>query len=252
MPQRPEFTAVEPMAQTAPPWFRDLVWDSLLGGLCPLIPVPFVDDLALLWTRRRLVTRAAEHHQVTLAPGQARQISGAGRGFSCLGLLFSGLIYPFRKVLRKLLYFLSIKDAVDTFSLLFHQGYLLHKAIDHGALSAPGPPSHSELERTGHAVLGTLESIDTRPLGKMILGVFRSSRQLVRQTVHWISRRVFSRRSFAAAEELDARALSQSSPETGELMDRLLKVLWGEEAYRLRLSSLVREKLDHPMSRPTP
>ncbi|MBZ0111741.1 MAG: hypothetical protein K8J08_04705 [Thermoanaerobaculia bacterium] len=238
---------------TAPPWFRDVVWESLLGGLCPLIPIPFVDDLALSWTRRRLISRIAARHQVSLTPTRTRRLAGRGGSFSCLMLLVKIVIYPLRKILRKLLYFLSIKDAVDTFSLLFHQGYLFERALE---LTIPPEPSRSakthgqslpeaHLDRIESAVWGTLDSIDTKPLLRVLAGVFRGSRDSLRAAVSWISRRALSRKAFrrAEAEGLDSEKLAQESPETSQLMDRLLTTLWGEQDYRERLTAALAARL---------
>jgi hypothetical protein len=169
-------------------------------------------------------------------------------------LLFKIIIYPLRKILRKVLYFLSIKDAVDTFSFLFHQGYLLERALE---LTAPSEAAPSEaalseardgprLDRIEAAVWGTLESIDTKPLLRVLGGVFRGSRQSLRAAVSWVSRHALSRRAFRRAEEegLDSEKLARESPETSQLMDRLLTTLWGEEDYRERLGVALRSRLD--------
>lgn len=242
LPPENESTAGSAAASAPPDWFRDVVWESLLGALCPLIPVPFVDDLALVWTRRRMVSRIAQRHRLTVLPAEVRRVAGSGKEFSCLMLLFKVVIYPFRKLLRKLLYFLSIKDAVDTFSLLFHQGYLLHHALelrrDACRTSTPAAEAGcSEFERCGRAVLQTLEEVDTKPLGRTLRSVLRGSRDLVASAVRFVTQRVFSRRSFERVAEQgeDAKQLAAASPETSQLLDRLLVVLWGEAAYRERL-----------------
>lgn len=47
----------EPVRPTAarPSWFRQVTFHSLLAGLCPIIPVPFLDDRVLAGVRRKMV-----------------------------------------------------------------------------------------------------------------------------------------------------------------------------------------------------
>ena len=62
-----------------PPWFRLVVWDSLLGACCPLLPLPIVDDMALARVRRRMVTRLLDRWGTPLAPHQVALLAGGGR-----------------------------------------------------------------------------------------------------------------------------------------------------------------------------
>ncbi|HXT21326.1 MAG TPA: hypothetical protein VN923_11285 [Thermoanaerobaculia bacterium] len=239
--------AVAPAAPV-PPWFRAVVWDSLLGGLCPLLPIPFLDDLVLARMRRRMVERLAGRWQVTLTPAQLALLSGGGRGMSVGRLLAKVAIYPVKEVLRKVLYFLAIKDAVDTFSLLFHQGYLVHAALAHGALGRGGPADDARVAATAAAVHGTLGATDTRPLRRLLIGVLRNSRDLLRGTVRWLMARLGRRRRDAApamdviADEATARP-ELGSREAEQLLDRLLRALWGERGYLERLEADLARRL---------
>ena len=116
-------------AGTPPPWFRLVVWDSLVGACCPLLPVPVVDDMALSRVRRRMVTRLAGRWGAALTPEQVALLAGQSRGWTTSRFAGKVFLYPFKRLFRKIVYFLAMKEAVDTFSLLFHQGYLLHAAL---------------------------------------------------------------------------------------------------------------------------
>jgi hypothetical protein len=179
-----------------------------------------------------------------------RRIAGGGKRISCLLLLVKIVVYPFRKLLRKVLYFLSIKDALDTFSMLFHQGYLFHKALEvtpNPCEESPRTAVRPDVELCGRVVLEMLEDLDTGPVGKTVSGVFRTSRDLVRSAVRWLSGRVFSRRSFRQLESegLEASTLEAASPETKQLLDRLIEALWGEADYRDRLALEIQRRLSH-------
>ncbi|HVS02506.1 MAG TPA: hypothetical protein VMT16_07030 [Thermoanaerobaculia bacterium] len=230
-----------------PPWFRIVVWDSLLAGLAPLLPVPFVDDIAVAAMRRRLVSRLASQAGIRLLPHQLRLLAGGGRGRSCGWLLAAAILYPVKKVLRKLLYFLAVKEAIDTLSLVFHQGYLLHGALARSGFPRDGtPPADAEVERVRQAVFGTLGALDTRPLGRVLRGVFRSSSRLVVGTLRWVGRRLGGRQTLGEIEAagMDEATLGAGSPAAEALLDRLVTVLWGEQAYRRRLDEALRARLE--------
>ena len=238
----------------APPWFRAVVWDSLLGGLCPLLPIPVVDDLVLARMRRRMVEHLVGRWQVTLTPAQLALLSGGGRGLSVGRFIRKAVIYPFKELLRKVLYFLAVKDAVDTFSLLFHQGYLVHAALAHGALGRGGPADDARVAAAAAAVHGTLDAANTRPLRRLLVGVLRNSRDLVRGTVRWLAARLGRRRDVAPGVAPDVTALADEgatrpelgSPEAEQLLDRLLRALWGERSYLERLEADLARRLQGP------
>ena len=238
---------VEPLTTSSPPdWFRSVVWSGLAGGLCPLMPIPVLDDIVLARFRRRMVRRLGEKHGVELNRRQVAALGGGGRSSSCLGLIFKVVAYPFRKVLRKVLYFLSVKEAADTFSLLFHQGYLLHTALEHGALGSGGPPPAGAAMTVRRAIFETLDAIDTRPIMKLVKGVFRGSRDLLRGVIRWARRRLPTRAGGLQLDDAgqDPAVLAEASPEAEALLERLLELLWGEEGYRDRLREELVGRLD--------
>lgn len=234
-------------AGTAPPWFRAVVWDSLLCGLCPLLPIPIVDDLVLARMRRRMVEHLVGRWQVALTPAQLALLSSGGRKLGVGRLVLKAAIYPFKKMLRKILYFLAIKDAVDTFSLLFHQGYLVHAALAYGALERGGPADDARVAAAAAAVHGTLAATNTRPLRRLLIGVMRNSRDLVRGTVRWLAARLGRRRdvvpTVAAMADEGAARPELGSPDAEQLLDRLLRALWGERSYLERLEADLARRL---------
>jgi hypothetical protein len=242
----PATTGTAAAAPVVPPWFRAVVWDSLLGALCLLLPIPLVDDMLLGRMRRRMVERVAARWQVSLSPAQLALLAGGGRG-GIGRFLLKAAIYPVKEMLRKVLYFLAIKDAVDTFSLLFHQGYLLHAALSRGALGRGGPTDDARVAATAAAVHGALAAIDTRPLQRLLVGVLRNSRQLVRATLRWLASRLGGRRdavpAVTALADEGATRQQLGSPEAEQLLDRLLLALWGERGYLEHLDAELARRL---------
>jgi len=239
-----------PAAAAIPPWFRAVVWDSLLGGLCPLLPLPFVDDLALAAMRRRMVERIAARWGVTLTPAQVALLAGGGRGSSLLRFTGKALLYPFKEVLRKIFYFLAIKDAADAFSLLFHQGYFLQRALAGGALGRGGPVDDYRLNWAAAGIHGALQATDTRPIRRLLRGVLRNSGRLFVGTLRWLTTRL---RGPSAVAEVAEEAVSRpalGSPEAEQLLDRLLLLLWGEQGYLRSLDAELTRQLQPGTSAP--
>lgn len=77
-----------PAGSPGPDWFRQVTWNSLLASLCPLIPLPFLDDWALGWVRRDAVADALwnEHgHRDELEAAFDRALAAADTARSGAG-----------------------------------------------------------------------------------------------------------------------------------------------------------------------
>jgi hypothetical protein len=237
-----------------PPWFRLVVWDSLLGACCQLLPLPIVDDMALSRVRRRVVTRLLERWRAPLAPHQVALLAGGGRRWTVSRMAGKAFVYPVKRLFRKLLYFLAIKEAVDTFSVLFHQGFLLHAALIRGALAGPPgeAPDDARVRGVAAAVHETLGAADTGPLRQLVYGVFRNSRRLTLATLRWLAGRLAGRADITEVEVTGASAarLDAGSPEAEQLLETLLLVLWGEVGYRQRLERELERRLAAPATPP--
>lgn len=72
---------------------------SLLAGLCPAIPIPFLDDMALRFIRKRALR--SEFERQGLRPGRAQLDVFLQERSRLLGCLSSILIYPIKKTLSE-------------------------------------------------------------------------------------------------------------------------------------------------------
>jgi hypothetical protein len=215
--------------------------------------VPFVDDIALARMRRRMVEKVLGRWGVAVSRRQLDLLAGGRRPWSAGRVLGKVFVYPFKELLRKVLYFLAIKDAADTFSLLFHQGYLLHAALARGALGGPGQAAgDAPVAAVAAAVHGTLAVIDTGPLGQLLRGVLRNSGRLLSASVRWLGSLLRRRDAIAMVPEdpalagLGGKGGPRGSPEAEQLLDRLLLVLWGERRYLDRLDDELARRLPAP------
>ena len=130
---------------------RRIVFYSLLTGLCPLIPLPFLDDWVRDVLRRRLAVELAGEHGLELADGDVRILASGdhprtlgGCLLGCVTAAVIGLVKVVLKIVRKLyrevLFFLTIRQCVITFSHTFHEAYMMRHALALGALASSPPP----------------------------------------------------------------------------------------------------------------
>ena len=194
-----------------------LLRHALLVGLTPLIPVPFVDDVARVALRRRLVRGVAAEERVALGDDVVEALAGEPSG-GCLGALPRLLIYPVKKIFRKVFFFLEVKRAVDLVSTSWHYGWLLQVALRRGQL-APGTAGAAALRS---AIEGLLEESRVKPLERVLHEALRSSRGILQGGADLMARALRGTRR--GAGRVDA-AVEAALPGEQALLDDLVKRL---------------------------
>lgn len=127
--------------------------DATLAGLSVLIPLPFVDGWVEGIFRRRMPHAIAARRGYALTPALVALLNNSNSGF--FDYFWGCLLLPFRLILelivqlsRKLLYFLTIKRAIDALNYYWQRAFLLDYMLQQGYLD--------ELENT-HVALAALE-----------------------------------------------------------------------------------------------
>ena len=120
----------------------------LVTGLCPLIPLPFVDDWAIARLRRRLITEALAERGLVITPPETARLA-ADPGITLSGCLWAIVLWPIKKLVRMALFFLMAKSCLDAAAETAHRLTLLDDALEAGHL--PG-----DVERVARAVNATL------------------------------------------------------------------------------------------------
>ncbi len=116
--------------------------DATLAGLAQLIPIPFVDSLIEEYFRRRMPVAIARRNQRPIH-AEAVQALNAGRwtwrtvGQGCLLLPFRLLLDFLLRFVRKIVYVLTIKKAVDALNIYWQRAFLLDHMIRMGHLREP-------------------------------------------------------------------------------------------------------------------
>jgi uncharacterized protein (DUF697 family) len=211
---------------------------SVLAGLCPLIPVPFLDDRALAAVKRTMVRDLARQRGVALSPLQVDYLAGTyrvPRGFwEWLGRTAVALTVKLAgKLFRKIVFVFAIKEGVDTASRAFHEGYLLHLLFDPAEPATEAPRDDLAAWRARWAVAGAVSELDPRPVNQAIRRAFRGRRRAMRQGARALGSAVRKQ------GEAGAAAVPQAEEERllGGVGDRLAAELWQERGYLAELEA---------------
>jgi hypothetical protein len=221
-----------------PAGFRGVALSALLAGLCPLIPLPFVDWWALTVVRRRAVADLLRGEGLAAGARQVRILAGeeAPRGGCIVGVLIWGtlkvLFYILRKVFRTLLFVLTLRESVHRASELFTEAYLLRHAAARGVAAAALAAGDDGARRLRAAVAATAAEVDDRPLRRTIRGALAGSWGLLRRGARSLVRGL--RRSRGAPPE-ERVPVAEEAGLLGGVLDRLTAALWLQESYRRRL-----------------
>jgi len=121
---------------------RRVAHHAVLVALAGLIPFPFVDTWIQRRLRAELVAQLGRHHDQPLDATQVRTLS-ADRANLLLGCVVGVVWWPIKKLFRKIIYVLTIKDAIDAASDTWLQGEMVGRALRAGAL-----PEQAEGVRT--------------------------------------------------------------------------------------------------------
>lgn len=223
-----------------------LVTHSVLTGLTPLIPVPLVDDLFLSYFLRSLVRKLAAHHGKQVSSSEIETlVAQKGRGF-ILGCLGTVILYPIKKVLRKIFFFLEWKRAADTISRTYYVGYLLDMAFQEGWLGNQSSDAPKVRAAIDAALLRTNPSL----VNRAALGVVDQSKELFTGLVQLLLQKLPGGKpdSKGVGAAVDAVATEEKDL-LGSLVAKFQQAISTLPAHHLQQ---VREEFVKEMTRPIP
>ena len=120
---------------------RRIAHQAVLVALAGLIPFPFIDTWIQGRLRAHLVGHLGRHHSCTFDAAQLRALSG-GHSNVLLGCVFGVVWWPIKKLFRKLIYVLTVKDAIDAAADAWLRGEMVRRALVAGVL-----PEHAKAVR---------------------------------------------------------------------------------------------------------
>lgn len=223
---------------------RSVFFYAVLGGLCPLIPIPFLDDLIIGVIRRNMVRAILGRAGLKPTDDQVATLTHEDRGGCLMGCLTMVVVYPLKKIFRKIVYVLAVKDCADVASKLLHEGLLLRYAIASGLITTEHLHryQHPRLEHVRAATVAACEEIDTRPINQLLRRLFSSSKGLMTDAARMLGSSIKARRSKprdaeAVSEAIDAVEGAERDKLEGQV-DQLDSELKEQAAYFKHLEGL--------------
>jgi hypothetical protein len=187
-----------------PPRFDWSIYaDATFAGLAALIPLPLV-DLYFEWLFRRRMVRAIALRNGRLLNTPTINEINRNRNSRLQGCLLWPLktIFSFlKKLSRKILYFLAIKEAVDNLNYYWHRAFLLDYMIRAGYLDQ----SPAEIARAAQTLDLVLKQTDESPLTQLARQVVGSVRYVLRSLWRWRRRGEEDVATVTAREQMSQR-----------------------------------------------
>jgi hypothetical protein len=151
--------------------------DATFAGLSVLVPIPFLDSAFEWFFKRRVPGAVARWRGRRLEPAVAAELNREKGSWweSCLMLpitLTWGLI---KRLSKKVLYFLTIKEATDHLSYQWHRAFLIDYALGSGHLETP---ESAEVARL--ALEYALATATTSPLEQLAQRLVPHTRHVTR------------------------------------------------------------------------
>lgn len=220
---------------------RIVATHAAVAGLCPLIPVPFLDDMAARRVERRMFKALYAAHGRELSDAGAKVLSAGlvwGRGTAA-----SLALYPVTKIVRKIAIVLAFKDCADLASRVYHDGWLMGRVLEdsQSIAGARSPTDPTVLRRIRKAMLRTYRDVDPAPLRRALVGSFRGARVGVVHATQAVQRLLHG-----------ARPAGDDAPpaEVADLTTRMRAAAMGEWQYLEKLERQFRRNLGLPDARP--
>jgi hypothetical protein len=232
----------EPPSRSREEAFRRLTFFSVVGGLCPLIPVPFMDDWALEQVQRRMIWEIGRDQGLGWSSQEVKILAGAEEDvrMGCLGRVVwavsevSGAILG--KLFRTVFYFLTIRRSARRSAETLQLGYLvLHAARLPPSRVPTAAPAWPQTVR--RAVAAALAEVDSGPVYRTLARDFRRSLSLLVQAASLFRRFLPRRRQKPPGSLPEGEIFREEEKLLGSFVDRLAADLWGNRAYFAELET---------------
>ncbi|HYE13962.1 MAG TPA: hypothetical protein VD968_05935 [Pyrinomonadaceae bacterium] len=219
---------------------RGLVTHAVLVGLTPLIPVPVLDDVVKGYFRRRLVRALAASAGRALSDEDVSALAAEGGGGCLRGCVVQAVVYPLKKIFRKVFFFLEWKRAVDLTSQTYHFGYLTAYAMTGAGEGRPAPLDVRRAGDVAAAIEAVCREAPVKPVETAVGATFRQSRRvlsgaagLLGQSLRRLAGRADPSRVAEAIEEVEPQEEREIEPVVARLQ-RSLAAVPDEHFRRLR------------------
>ncbi len=154
-----------------------LARSALFAGLCLLVPVPFLDEILAERARRHMLSSLLALHGSSTPPRQLKPLwAGLARGCfgGVLGLVGKLLIWPIKKLLRTVFFFLAARAAAMEISRCYLLGHSVDRLLREGRLA--GPRAEQQAIEAARAFETAFRHVDRRfvaTAGSQLLSALR-------------------------------------------------------------------------------
>jgi hypothetical protein len=186
---------------------------SVLVGLTPLIPIPFVDEMVRELLLRRMVRILAAAHRVDLSPAEVRTLADEPKESWFKGAAMSVVLMPIKLIVRKAFFVLQGKRVIDLASTAYHRGYLLDVAFADRWCVPEGPRRPHEIRQAIDAVC---REANTEPVAWAFRAGLEQSWQGMIGVVGFLRTRLGKGGGPAAREAAEARVSQVVEDATSE------------------------------------
>ena len=171
---------------------------SLLYGLASFIPLPLVDSYTQDLLAKRMTKKIFQHYDRPISDANAKLISQKSGGF-CWGCIAGVLIWPVKKLIKTIAFFLSFKSLSDEIASCSIRAITIQQAILLG---------WNEEDKEGilkfKAEIEIIEKKQAASVVKILYAILESSKRGVRKLLWGLIRRIRAQKEEEIEEELIA------------------------------------------------
>lgn len=200
----------------------NLLTTVVLIGASALIPVPFLDDFTKSYLEKRLVNTIVENEGLEIGEEELEALLREEKGGCCaFGCLSSAILYPLKKLLRKVFFFLEIKRAVDQSTQALAQAWLFRLAL-YRELWKPGS-GRERAEELRLAIRSACHSQGVKPLETALRHGFLEAKGVFSELAGKLTAKISGKSATDEKEIKEAvdKVKSEKSGDLGGLPKRL-------------------------------
>ena len=202
-----------------------LLSSIVLIGASALIPIPFLDDVVKAYLERRLFRTLAQKEGLSVTNEELERLTKAPpKGCFVWGCLTGAIIYPIKRLIRKILYFLEIKRAVDQSTTALAEAWLFRLAMRRGLWSTGRAPEKAD--RLREVMEAACQSQGVKPLETAVHHAFEGAKGTLRGFARKFTRKTGTdeKQMERAVDELEAEERDRLDSLTERLVDALASV----------------------------
>lgn len=225
--------------------FRSVTFYGVLGALCPLIPIPLLDDWLLGKVKKRMVGELTAKEGLQLSEEEKETLAGLHEERRFPGV--AGTLYwagkkvakkVVKKVFKKVVYVFAIKEGIEVGTEVVHEGYLLLQAV-----RKRGDEQTFQAVRVREAIRNTLGRLDLKPVRDTLKRVFDGSLSVMIKGAGILGKRFANRQPDPDEDGLTDETMREEEQAVGGLVDRATAALWTDQQHLAQARSIFFEEL---------